>query len=77
MAEERDDECTLHLTIHDIKLLHYCVKEGIKHWAWCSCKTFEEQEHMWYLRDEMFRAMMDHSFIMTPLLNAKYYCLGS
>ena len=31
MAEERDDECyTLHLTIHDIKLLHYCVKEGIK-----------------------------------------------
>tara|TARA_B000000441_G_C21605744_1_gene268584 strand:+ start:208 stop:423 length:216 start_codon:yes stop_codon:yes gene_type:complete len=67
MAEERDDECyTLHLTIHDIKLLHYCVKEGIKHWPGAPARPTDEQEHMWYLRDEMFRAMMDHSFYHDP-----------
>ena len=42
MAEERDDECyTLHLTIHDIKLLHYCVKEGIKHWPGAPARPSE------------------------------------
>ena len=67
MTAERDDESyRLHLSIHDIRLIHYSVQEAIKYWPGAPARPYEEQEHLWYLRDEMFRCLMEHSFHQDP-----------
>jgi len=47
------------LAIKDIYALHDCVLQRIKLW---SGGDPEEQEHLFYLRDSLYRIILDYRF---------------
>jgi len=60
MEEEYDYQISLN--IEDIRLMHHCVQETIRLWPGAPARPVEEQEHLRYLRDSMYRMMLDYSF---------------
>jgi hypothetical protein len=52
----------VNLTIEDIYLLHHSVKETIKYWPGSPSRPADEQEHLWYLRDSLYRMILEHQF---------------
>jgi hypothetical protein len=50
------------LSIHDVRVLHHCVQEAIKYWPGAPARPYEEQEHMWAIRDNLQRMMLDYQF---------------
>jgi hypothetical protein len=59
---EEDFDYTVNVTIHDIRLLHHCVQEAIRTWPGAPARPVEEQEHLWYLRDSLYRMMLDYTY---------------
>ena len=57
-----DYDYTVHLRIEDVHLLHHCVKETIEKWPGSPAREAEEQEHLWYLRDSLYRMILEHQF---------------
>ncbi len=62
MNEEEDYDYTVSVQIEDIKLLHHCVKETIKYWPGAPARPYEEQEHLWALRDNLFKIILEDQF---------------
>ena len=58
----REPDYTVDLTIDDVKVLHHCVVETIKNWPGSPARPVEEQEHLWYLRDSMYRMLLEYRF---------------
>jgi len=52
----------VNLTIEDIHLLHHCVKERIRLWEGSPARHSNEQEHLWYLRDSLYRMVLEYKF---------------
>ena len=52
----------LDLSIEDIYLLYHCVCKRIENWEGSPARPPSEQEHLWYLRDELYRAVLDYKF---------------
>jgi len=52
----------VNLTIEDIHLLHHCVKERIRLWEGSPARHPNEQEHLWYLRDSLYRMVLEYKF---------------
>jgi len=50
------------LTIEDIRLLHHCVIKRLEMWEGSPARPAEEQEHLWYVRDSLYRMMLDYQF---------------
>ena len=50
------------LKIEDIYLLHHCVEETFKNWPGAPARPAEEQEHLRYLRDSMYRMILEYRF---------------
>ena len=50
------------MRIEDVRLLHHCVQETIKTWPGAPARPCEEQEHLWYLRDSLYRILLEDSF---------------
>ena len=50
------------LRIEDIYLLHHCVEETFKNWPGAPARPVEEQEHLRYLRDSMYRMILEYRF---------------
>ena len=48
--------------IEDIRLLYHCVQQTIDKWPGSPARPVEEQEHLWYLRDSMYRMILDYTF---------------
>ena len=48
MNEEHDYEYTMHMTIEDVRLMHYCVQKAIEYWPGAPARPYEEQEQMWF-----------------------------
>ena len=59
MNEER---YMVELTHEDVHLLHHCIEETIKNWPGSPARPVEEQEHLWYLRDSMYRMLLEYRF---------------
>ena len=59
---DNEPDYTVNLTIEDIRLLHHSVQETIKYWPGAPARPYEEQEHLWYLRDSMYRIILDYQF---------------
>ena len=59
MNEER---YMVELTVDDVHLLHHCIEETIKNWPGSPARPVEEQEHLWYLRDSMYRMVLEYRF---------------
>ena len=62
MDDVKDFDYEVRLTIQDIRLLQYCVNETIRTWPGAPRRPAEEQEHLRYLRDSLFRMVMDYNF---------------
>tara|TARA_R100000406_G_scaffold29457_1_gene19003 strand:- start:4908 stop:5114 length:207 start_codon:yes stop_codon:yes gene_type:complete len=59
-AEYGDYSVTM--KIDDIRLLHDCVLRRIEKWEGHPARPASEQEHLWYLRDSLFRMILDYQF---------------
>ena len=62
MEDEQDFDYQVNLRIEDIRLLQYCVNETIRTWPGAPRRPAEEQEHLRYLRDSLFRMVVDYNF---------------
>ena len=50
------------LRIEDIRLLHHCVLKRIERWEGSPARPPEEQEHLRYLRDSLYRMILEYKF---------------
>jgi len=62
MNEEPDYDYSVNLTIEDIHLLHHCVLKRIETWEGSPSRHPTEQEHLWYLRDSLYRMILEYKF---------------
>jgi hypothetical protein len=62
MEEESQFDYTVYLTIEDIRLMHHCVLKRIETWEGSPARPWGEQEHLWSLRDNFFRMMLEYKF---------------
>lgn len=53
---------TVDLRIEDVRLLHHCVQKRIETWEGSPARHPSEQEHLWYLRDSLYRMILEHQF---------------
>jgi|TARA_A100001015_G_C14953652_1_gene697826 hypothetical protein len=66
--DQFDDEMSdegfyqLSMGIDDIYLMYHCVQETIKNWPGSPARPYEEQQHLWDLRDNLYRCILDHKF---------------
>ena len=49
-------------TIQDIHSLYHCVCEAIRLWPGAPARPAEEQEHLYILRDELYKGVLDYKF---------------
>jgi hypothetical protein len=57
-----DELFLLDFNIEDIYLLYHSVNETIRIWPGSPARPAEEQEHLWYLRDSLYRCILDYKF---------------
>jgi len=57
-----EPDYTISLRIEDIRLLHHCVIKRLEMWEGAPARPPEEQEHLWVMRDSLFRMMLDYKF---------------
>ena len=62
MNEEHDYDYTMHMSIHDVQLMSYCVEQAIKYWPGAPARPYEEQEQLNHMRDQFKRMIFEHSF---------------
>ena len=60
--DELDYDYQVNLTIEDIHLLHHCIQKRIENWEGSPSRHPTEQEHLWYLRDSMYRMILEYKF---------------
>ena len=58
----REPDYTVDLTIEDVRLLHHCVIKRLEMWEGSPARPAEEQEHLWYLRDSLYRMVLEYKF---------------
>ena len=59
---EKEFDYQVDMSIEDVRLLHHCVQETIKNWPGSPARPCEEQEHLWYVRDWLYRMILDYNF---------------
>ena len=62
MNEEDDYDYQVSLRIEDIHLLHHCVLKRLETWEGSPSRHPTEQEHLWYLRDSLYRMILEYKF---------------
>ena len=60
--DENDFDYEVCLKIEDIHLLHHCVLKRIETWEGSPSRHPTEQEHLWYLRDSLYRMILEYKF---------------
>ena len=60
--EESQYDYQIKLKIEDIRLLHHCVIKRLEMWEGYPARPIEEQEHLWYMRDSLYRIILDSRF---------------
>ena len=58
----QEPDYTVNLTIEDIRLLHQCVIKRLEIWEGSPARPPEEQEHLWHMRDSLYRMILDYQF---------------
>jgi len=62
MQPQEDDKFQLDLGIEDIYLLYDCVCRRLQTWEGSPQRHPFEQEHLWWLRDELYKCVLEHKF---------------
>ena len=52
----------MNFNIEDVYLLYDCVKRRLQTWEGSPARPWGEQEHLWQLRDELYKAVLDYKF---------------
>jgi len=60
--EESGYDYQVQLGIEDIRLLHHCVQKRIETWEGSPARHPTEQEHLWFLRDSLYRMILEYKF---------------
>ena len=60
---EEDFDYQVCLRIEDIRLLHHCVLKRIENWEGSPARPAHEQEHLWYMRDSLYRMVLEYQFV--------------
>ena len=60
--EDYEYDYQVSLRIEDIYLLHHCVEETFKNWPGAPQRPAEEQEHLRYLRESLYRMILEYRF---------------
>ena len=58
----KEPDYSVNLTIEDIRLLHHCVIKRLEMWEGSPARPPEEQEHLWMMRNSLYRMMLDYQF---------------
>ena len=58
----KEPDYSIDLSIEDIRLLYECVRKRIERWEGAPARPVEEQEHLWYMRDSLYRIILDYQF---------------
>lgn len=58
----KEPDYTVNLTIDDVRLLHHCVIKRLERWEGFPSRPAEEQEHLWFMRDSLYRMILDYQF---------------
>ena len=58
----KEPDYTVNLTIDDVRLLHHCVIKRLERWEGFTSRPAEEQEHLWFMRDSLYRMILDYQF---------------
>ena len=59
---EEEYDYQVSLRIEDIHLLHHCIQKRIENWEGYPARPAYEQEHLWYLRDSLYRMILEYKF---------------
>lgn len=62
MEEQEFDMYELSFDIRGIRLMKGVIDSYIKIWPGYPARPREEQEFLWFMRDEMNKMMLEHSF---------------
>ena len=62
MNEDYENSYHVDMSIEDIHLLHHCVCKRIETWEGSPSRHPQEQEHLWYLRDWLYRIILEYKF---------------
>ena len=57
-----DFDYEVRLRMEDIYLLHHCVQETFKNWPGAPARPVDEQEHLRYLRESLYRMILEDKF---------------
>lgn len=60
--EEEYADYQINMRIEDIRLLHHCVLKRIELWEGSPARPAKEQEQLWYIRDSLYRMILDYQF---------------
>ena len=58
----QEPDYKIDMSIGDVYLLYHCVQETIRTWPGSPARPAEEQEHLWYLRDWLYRMIFEYKF---------------
>jgi hypothetical protein len=58
----KEPDYQVSLTIEDVRLLHQCVIKRLERWEGFPARPAEEQEHLWFIRDSLYRMILDYQF---------------
>jgi hypothetical protein len=61
-SDDVEFDYQIYLRIEDIRLLHHCVLKRIEKWEGSPARPAYEQEHLWYLRDSLYRMILEYKF---------------
>lgn len=57
-----EDSFYLNFSIEDVHLLYHCVSERLKNWEGFPSRHPQEQEHLNYLKSELYKCILDFKF---------------
>lgn len=60
-----DDDTILYqldLSPDELHLLYHCVCKRLQNWEGFPARPIEEQEHLWTLKNNLYRVVLDHKF---------------
>ena len=60
--DEQIPDYHLNLSIEDIHLLYHCVCKRIETWEGFPSRHPQEQEHLIYLKSELYKCILDFKF---------------
>ena len=60
--DEDDFDYQVNFKIEDVHLLHHCVLKRIENWEGAPARHPSEQQHLWYLRDSLYRIILEYKF---------------